>query len=112
MFELWRFVMKAGHFQRLVAAVAAALLIFLAAAPVSATEFETNPAEDATSPVVFDLLILRPIGIVGAAVSAVLFIAPVAPLTLITRPSDISRPFEKMIINPARYVVVDKLGEH
>ncbi len=104
--------MKTGHFQHLVAAIAAALVFVLAAAPVGATEFEQNPADDATSPVVFDLLILRPIGIVGAAVSTVLFIVPVAPLTLITRPVDIGKPFDKMVVQPARYVVVDKLGQH
>jgi hypothetical protein len=104
--------MKAGRIQRLVAALAVALLLTLAALPAGATEFEKNPADDATSPPVFDLLILRPIGIVGAAVSAAFFVVPVAPLTLITRPSDIGKPFDKLIIQPGRYVLVDKLGEH
>jgi len=104
--------MKVGRIQRLAAVLATALLISLNAAPSGATEFEENPADDATSPAVFDLLILRPIGIVGAAVSAALFIVPVAPLTLITRPSDIGKPFDKLVVQPGRYVLVDKLGEH
>jgi len=104
--------MKLGRIRRLTAVAATALLLAVSAAPIGATEFEENPADDATSPAAFDLLILRPIGIVGAAVSAALFIVPVAPLTLITRPMDIGRPFDKMIVQPGRYVLVDKLGEH
>ncbi len=69
-------------------------------------------ADNATSPVMLDLLILRPIGLASLVFSTVLFVVPVLPLTLLTRPTEIKRPFNAMIIEPARYVWVHPLGKH
>jgi hypothetical protein len=44
-----------------------------------------------------DLLLLRPIGLVSLTFSTVLFIVPVLPLTLLTRPTEIKKPFNEMI---------------
>ncbi len=73
---------------------------------------DTEEGAEKTSPVVFDLFVLRPMGMVGTLIGTVLFIAPVMPLTLITRPGDIGKPFHVMVVKPARYVVADPLGEH
>jgi hypothetical protein len=59
-----------------------------------------------------DLLLLRPIGLVSLTFSTVLFIVPVLPLTLLTRPTEIKKPFNEMILEPARYVWAHPLGKH
>ena len=59
-----------------------------------------------------DLLLLRPIGLVSLTFSTVLFIVPVLPLTLLTRPTEIKKPFNAMILEPARYVWAHPLGKH
>jgi len=96
-----------------VAALCVALFLMLAASPSwSAQDEWDDPAQDPTSPPVFDLLILRPVGIIGAGVSTLLFLVPVAPIVLISRPQDIGKPFDKMVVQPVRYVVADPLGQH
>lgn len=75
-------------------------------------DVHTDPGAESTSPVGLDLLVLRPLGLFGTLTGTVLFLAPVLPLTLITRPSEIGAPFETMVVNPARYVVADPLGQH
>ncbi len=69
-------------------------------------------ANDHTSPVMVDLLILRPIGLLTLGLSSIFFVIPVAPITLMTRPSEIKHPLKTLILDPARYVWVDPLGSH
>ena len=69
------------------------------------------PAENATSPAVLDALILRPLGLQMLVVGAVLFV-PAAAVTAITRPHEIGKPFNALIVAPARYVWVDPIGKH
>lgn len=105
--------MMRGGFRRYVAAVCAALLLLAGAAPSgSAADLHADLAEEATSPPMFDLLILRPVGIIGAGISTLLFLVPVVPLTLLTRPSEIGKPFDKMVVQPVRYVIADPIGKH
>ena len=93
--------------------IVGSLMLSLAASPSwSAQDEYENLAEDATSPAVFDLMILRPIGIVSAGLTTLVFLVPVAPLVLITRPQDIGRPFDTLVLQPVRYVVADPLGKH
>jgi len=69
------------------------------------------PVENSTSPVVLDVLVLRPAGLLVFATGTALFV-PAALYTLVTRPTEISRPFEALVAAPARYVWADGLGEH
>lgn len=69
------------------------------------------PAENATSPVWFDALVLRPIGLVVLADGIILFV-PAALFTAITRPQEIGSVFQSLVVAPARYVWSDGLGEH
>ena len=59
----------------------------------------------------FDLLVLRPLGIVGVIGGFCLFVVS-TPITLITRPHEIGRPFKQLVVRPAKYVWADPLGEH
>ncbi len=89
-------------------------LLTLSATTAGAFERDvhTDPGAEKTSPMTFDLLFLRPVGIVGMLTGTALFIAPVMPLTLISRPGDMGKPFKSLVVKPARYVFADPLGKH
>ncbi len=105
--------------RRIIAALCALVLLAGAMAPSVALATDDDfinssgtKANDNTSPFMVDLLILRPIGLLTLGMSAIFFVIPVVPLTLMTRPSELKAPFETLIINPAKYVWVDPLGSH
>lgn len=104
--------MRIGRIRRRIAATLTATALALAATPAWSGDEHDDPTRDATSPPMFDLFVLRPVGIVGIGIGTALFVAPVAPLTLLTRPMDIGKPFHKLVVSPVRYVVADPLGEH
>jgi hypothetical protein len=88
------------------ALVAAALLLGpVGSAGASAT------AEADSVPVVVDALLLRPLGF-GVMCLGFLTYAVGAPIMAITRPTDMHRPFNSLVILPARFVFVDPLGRH
>lgn len=103
--------MRSGRLHRSIAAFATAMAIAFAGTPAWSQDYE-NLADDTSSPPMFDLFVLRPVGIVGIGLGSGLFLAPVLPLTLLTRPTDIGKPFHKLVVNPVRYVVADPLGKH
>ena len=105
-------IMRSGRLRQFLASICVALIVVTSIAPTALAEVYEDPAQDGSSNPAFDLLILRPIGIIGAGIGTLLFLVPVAPLTLITRPQDIGKPFDKLVVQPVRYVVADPLGQH
>ena len=109
-----------NRLRRMTAAVCLVALITGTMMTVTATARRTNSilnssdseANNTSTPVLADLIILRPLGLAAMALSAVLFVIPVAPITLLTRPSEIAKPTKRMIMDPARFVWVDPLGSH
>jgi len=93
--------------RRLIPALVVAVALSLGAAPASA-EFKT---ETQHAPLIFDLMIMRPAGLVFGAASAALFV-PVGAVTLLVRPSEIEKPFDYLVMRPVRFVFVDPLGKH
>lgn len=67
---------------------------------------------ESSVPVVFDVVVLRPLGLAMMALGTVFYAAPVLPLTLITRPTDVGKPFRLLVITPAKFTFVDPLGQH
>ena len=59
-----------------------------------------------------DLMVLRPFGLVALAVGTLIFVIPVAPIALLSRPEGLHLAFERLVVNPARYVWADPLGSH
>ena len=94
--------------RRVVAGVLAALT--LAVAPSAVATPPNTDARGHVNPVV-DVLLLRPAGIAAAAGGVGLFVIA-APIVLITRPHEIGRPFEWLVMGPIRYTWMDPIGDH
>lgn len=99
-----------NRIRRSVAAVTAALLLSTVATTPSFAQ--TRAQEDAAnaSPVV-DVMLLRPVGFLSLVVGVGLM-AALTPIVLITRPHEINKPFEQLVIKPARFLWVDPIGGH
>ncbi|MGH0028787.1 MAG: hypothetical protein ACQGVC_03280 [Myxococcota bacterium] len=84
------------------------------ASPVSAASAlsRDDGSQEKAVPVVVDVLVLRPMGLAMTALGAVVYAFPVAPLTAMTRPSDLGKPFKMLVATPARYTFADPLGQH
>ena len=90
-----------------------ALTLFMATvstAGATTTQARSQEEDGRVSPTM-DALLLRPLGFVSLVMGTALFV-PAGALTLVTRPTDIGKPFKALIIDPALYVWADPLGEH
>lgn len=92
---------------KLVAATAIAAVL---ASPVLAEKQFGDVEASNTSPM-FDVLVMRPVGLIGLGVGALLWL-PAAAMTAAVQPSEISKPTEALIKKPYRYVFDDPIGSH
>ncbi len=90
-------------------AVGALLLGHAAPAAASASGHHSNREHEV--PILFDAIFLRPIGLVMTAVGVVLAPLPMA-IVGITHPPDIFKPFNALVVAPARFTFVDPIGQH
>ena len=95
-----------------VALMAGISLPHSAAAKDSFINSSDTEANNMTSPILVDLILLRPVGLLTMCVSSLFFVFPVAPITFLTRPSEIAKPWDLMVLEPARFVWVHPLGSH
>jgi len=92
--------------------LAAFALVALVAAPASAvTEVKTDQVDSAFAPPMMDVLVLRPVGLIGLGLSAVLWV-PAQVMTLAINPTEWRMPIHHLLAKPARYVFVDPIGSH
>ena len=97
----------------LAAALAACGLLVSLVPPAAAQGGSLANAErEASVPILIDAIFLRPVGLVVTALGAALFVVPVAPIVALTRPTDLGKPFQLLVVTPARYTFVDPLGLH
>lgn len=96
----------------LAAACALVLLVGVASPAYSNSESMRSMMEgsDPVSPTV-DVLILRPVAFVTLVGGFAIFIASV-PFVAITRPHEIGKPFDALVVKPAKYIWVDPIGTH
>jgi hypothetical protein len=87
------------------------LITALLAASLATPAAATTAANSEEVPVGFDLFTRAVFGIPLTIVGAVAMI-PVGFLTLITRPQEIEKPFNMLVVAPVQYTWVDPLGEH
>ena len=92
------------------ATLAVVMLVAVSAGTASAGSQEIQ--DHGKVNIIFDALILRPMGLAMTAVGGMLFAFPVAPIIGLTRPADIRQPLEFLVLRPARYTFSDPLGHH
>ena len=99
--------------RRFTAALMTGALLLGAGTPALAATFssEIGRSEMDNVPVVFDALFLRPVGLVMTGVGMVMF-GFLAPVIFITRPMNMNKPFNALVVLPARFTFVDPLGFH
>ncbi len=99
-----------NRIRRSIAAITAALLLStgLAAPSMASSTFRDDAAN--ASPAL-DVMLLRPAAFVSLVVGVGLM-AALTPLVLITRPTEIDKPFEQLVVKPARFLWVDPIGGH
>jgi hypothetical protein len=94
------------------ALVAAALLIGSAGSAAASTSDDQGlEATQRETPILLDVFVLRPVGLVLTALGTV-FSVPAAGIVLVTRPTDVGKPFQMLVANPFRYTFIDPLGQH
>jgi hypothetical protein len=98
--------------KRVSAVLIAVALLLIQVGPAAAS----TPAQDlenrGQTNLVFDGLILRPLGLVATAVGAAVWAVGVAPFVAITRPTDLGQSMDYLIMRPVRYTFSDPLGHH
>jgi hypothetical protein len=91
--------------------LAAFALVALFAAPASAVTNERSSIDTSSAPPMMDVLVLRPVGLIGLGLSAVLWV-PAQLMTLAINPTEWYMPMDHLLARPARYVFVDPIGSH
>ena len=97
-----------------VATLSIVALVLGSAAPAlaSSAHLADDDGVQGQVPVVLDVLILRPMGLLMTGAGLVIYAFPVLPITAITRPTQIFKPLGPLVAAPARYTFSDPLGQH
>ena len=72
---------------------------------------EGGEIEQAPASVGFDLVILRPFGLLATGLGVALAV-PATAITALTHPQDVGKPIEFLVMRPARYTFADPIGTH
>jgi len=96
--------------QKISKLLAATVVAALVAGPAAAGPQFTDVEGSHVGPI-FDLLVMRPVGMIGLGVGALLWV-PAAAMTAAVQPSEIGKPTEHLIKKPYRYVFSDPIGSH
>ena len=87
-------------------------LVALFAAPASAvTNERVNGIGGQPAHPMVDVLMIRPIGLIGLMMSAALWV-PAEAMTLCVNPTQWKLPVDHLLAKPARFVFVDPIGTH
>ena len=101
------------RFRSVVAALAIASLVLGLASPALAVGRMAEGDDDPSSvPMIFDVAVMRPLGLLATIGGTMFYLFPVAPLMAITRPADIAKPLGPLVGVPARFTFKDPIGHH
>ena len=102
------------HFRSIVSAMLTLALVLCLASPAAATSAlgRDVAGSEIAVPMVLDAVVLRPLGLVMTIAGTMLYAFPVGPITALTRPTDLAKPFKLLVVAPLRYTFMDPLGEH
>ena len=102
-----------NRIRRFAAALATAGLVLSLATPALASDRPyAVDAEPSAMPMIFDVLVMRPVGLAMTIVGTVTYVFPVAPIMAVTRPADLGKPIGPLVGAPARFTFSDPIGEH
>lgn len=99
------------RYRKLIAAALTGAMLLAAAAPAAAFDQETNDLNHSV-PMLFDILLMRPVGLVLTVAGAAVYAFPVAPMMALTRPTDLGKPLDLLVVTPGRFTFVDPIGQH
>ena len=94
------------------AALATAGLALTLALPARADRVAEISNEPSSVPMIFDIVIMRPLGLLATGVGAAFYVFPVAPMMALTRPTEITKPLGPLVGAPARFTFKDPIGHH
>ena len=94
------------------AAFATAGLALSLALPARADRVAEISDEPDSVPVIFDIAVMRPIGLLTCVIGAAFYVVPVAPIVALTRPTEIAKPLGPLVGGPLRFTFKDPLGHH
>ena len=98
-------------FRNFVVAALTGALVLTSATPAMAFDQETSDLNHSV-PVLVDILVMRPIGLLLTVTGLAVYAVPVAPFMLLTRPSDVAKPLGPLVAEPGRFTFVDPIGQH
>ncbi len=90
-------------------ALTAALLMSLASPSLAHAASYPDSLQDCGYPVIFDIAVMRPLGLVALGLGLGLF-APVAPWTILTAPTELDQVANALIGAPAVFIFNRPLG--
>jgi len=96
---------------RLAATVAVVGLLLAPTGAIAGSRIGTGELENSTASPMVDLILMRPLGLVGLGLSTAVWI-PAQLVTMIVRPSEWEAPIDHMLKKPYEFVFVDPLGSH
>ncbi len=91
--------------------VAAVALVAMLSAPAFAGTQEFRTLEAETVSPGLDLLLFRPLGLIGLGAAVVVWL-PAQAMTMVVRPSEWEKPVDQFLRRPYEFVFVDPLGSH
>ena len=89
---------------------ACAIAALLCGSPAAANTVQVGEINKPTTSVGFDLIILRPFGLLATGVGVALAV-PATAITALTHPQDIYKPIDFLVMRPARYTFAP-IGAH
>jgi len=96
-----------SQFKKVMMAISLALLLVTAVhSPAMANERGTESGDDVA--IIFDLVVLRPVGLVTTVAGTLIFVGSL-PISLPTL--SVGKAFRALVVNPAHYTFVRTLGD-
>ena len=94
--------------RKTIVALAAAAGLLVATLPAMADEADSISAAPSAEAMAFDLVVVRPLGVVATIAGTVLFVASL-PIDLLAW--NIHDPAQRLVVEPARFTFTRDLGE-
>ena len=92
--------------------VTVSLIVTLAHPALAEGRLAETGDEPGAVPMIFDAIVMRPLGLAAVVVGTVFYAFPVAPIMALTRPADITKPLGPLVGAPVQFTFKDPIGHH